>query len=363
MSYTHHGKVMQNGVIDPGSVPDGSPDLTIKPEDDGLHITDLQPGDFEWWYFDVFDSTSNCFLKIVVHIGTDPLKTRIFPQLAISLSTPERNESIVKPYLLTDLEADTRECNIQIKKDVSISTKTGDPCEYHIHIDISQFNCSLKFTSILEGWKPFGNEVKYQMGRKKSNFSWTIPVPKAVVEGQFACRDKQYNIQDAIGYHDHNYCRVDRLIPLHLDNLVTSWIWGKAYTERFTLIFGDTHCRTSRIQSLMLAEGNTIIHSSNNLAECLVTRNDYDNTLKSRYPCSLKIKLDTADLPVEATLDFDGIMDRKDLLEDVNPVLKWLIKKMVARPAYHGMFARARLRIFENSWDGFGNYESMVFRN
>ncbi|MCJ7448055.1 MAG: hypothetical protein MUO72_10195 [Bacteroidales bacterium] len=49
-----------------------------------LQIVDYVKGDFEWWYFDINDQPSDCFLKIVMHIGTNPLRTRIFPQSAIS---------------------------------------------------------------------------------------------------------------------------------------------------------------------------------------------------------------------------------------------------------------------------------------
>lgn len=41
----------------------------------------------------IIDRETGCFLKIVMPIGTDPLKTRIFPQLAVSVNTPEMSES------------------------------------------------------------------------------------------------------------------------------------------------------------------------------------------------------------------------------------------------------------------------------
>jgi len=50
-------------------------------------------------------------------------------------------------------------------------------------------------------------------------------------------------------------------------------------------------------------------------------------------------------------------------LEGVNPLLKWMIKKWVARPAYHGIFAKARVNVMGDSREGYGNFESMAFRN
>ena len=363
MSYIHQGEILCNGAVDLDSVQTGSPDHALKPEDDGFHIVDPVPGDFEWWYFDLVDENSGCFLKVVIHIGTDPLKTRIWPQLAVSLKTPGYQGSFSESYDLNDIEADTSSCSIAIKDQIRVWAQTRDQPEYHIRIDLSQFQCKLKFISTLEGWKPFGNEVRFKIGNRTSAFSWTIPVPRARVEGEFFFENKKFTIADAIGYHDHNYVRIDRQHPLHLDGLVSRWYWGKAYVDRFTVIFGDIYCKTNRIISFMVAENKKIIHSSNNIIDCQVMATGYDHSLKVKYPASISIRLDTADLPLQATFNFDGVMDRKDLLEGINPVLRWLIKRMVARPVYHGLRARVRLNLSDHSWDGFGNYESMMFRN
>ena len=363
MSYTHQGEILPNGAVDPDSVRAGSHDLAIKPEDDGFHILDPVPGDFEWWYFDLLDESSGCFLKIVIHIGTDPLKTRIWPQLAVSLKTPGHQGSFSESYHISDIEADIQSCNISIKEKIRIWAEIRDQPEYHIKINLSQFQCRLIFRSTLEGWKPFGNEVDFQMGRKSSTFSWTIPVPRAKVEGEFTYENKTYAVAAGIGYHDHNYVRVSRQHPLHLDGLVSRWYWGKAYVDRFSIIFGDIYCKTNRIFSLMVAEGNDIIHSSNNRIDCRVTATRFDNFLKAKFPGTISISLDETDLPLQVTFNFDGIMDRKDLLEGMNPVLMWLIKRLVARPVYHGLLARVKLNISGHTWDGYGNYESMIFRN
>ena len=87
MGYIHKGKLLINGAVDQVTVPADTYELTVRPEDDGLQIVDFTRGDFEWWYFDINDQVSGCFIKIVVHIGTDPLRTRVFPQLAISVNT------------------------------------------------------------------------------------------------------------------------------------------------------------------------------------------------------------------------------------------------------------------------------------
>ncbi len=363
MGYTHKGVVRQNGIVDFCATLTNSSDMVIRPDDDGFHLADYAVGDFEWWYFDLFDEKSGCFVKIVIHIGTDPLKTRIFPQLAISVSTSGSVFSLARPYSFSDLGMNTQKCNITMKEEVRIWTENQLPLVYFIKINIPGLQCNLKLVSDLEGWKPLGSEVPFRIGRKSGIFSWTVPVPKARVEGNLMCQDTEYILGDAIGYHDHNFIRVDKKHPLYLDELVTRWYWGKCHAERYTLVFMDTYFRSNRMLSLMVADRNKIIHSSNNLINCLVSSTGFDQSLKSEYPTSLTIQCKETDFPCQATFSSARLVDSKDLLEGVNPLLRWLIKKLIARPAYHGIFASVSLYLLNQSWDGFGNYETMVFRN
>jgi hypothetical protein len=261
------------------------------------------------------------------------------------------------------MEADTGQCDIALKEEVRTWIEFHEQLEYFIKIDIPGFQCNLKFVSALEGWKPLDSEVPFRIGRKSGKFSWTIPVPKASVKGHFTCLDKNHVIGEAIGYHDHNFIKVDKRHPLQLDELVTRWYWGKCHAERFTLIFMDTYCRTNRMLSLLVADQHNIVHSSNNLIDCMVPSTGIDPSIGMEYPLSLIIQSKDPDFPLRAAFDSVRLLDSKDLLEGVNPLLKWLIRTLIARPAYHGIFARVRLQIFNQSIDGFGNYESMVFRH
>jgi hypothetical protein len=362
MSYEHKGKALDNGIVDSDQNLAGAIELEVQPEDDGLHIVDYRLGDFEWWYFDIMDQVSGYFLKIVMHIGTDPLKTRIFTQLVISINTPEWSESFSRPYSISEMEADTQQCNISVKDEIKIWAMFNSYPEYFIKIDIPQFKCNFKFKGDIEGWKPLGKEIHYRIGMKRSKFSWVIPLPKAKVEGDFVYKNKKYLLNNAIGYHDHNYIMVDKKHPLYLDSLVYKWYWGKCHADRFTVIFMDIYCRTNRIRSLLVVEMNKIIHSSNNLIDCSVALYGHDDTVQAKYPSLLILKSTDAYFPFHAEFELDKTLDRKDLLDGINPVLKLLIKKLIATPVYHGILAKVKLKIKDNYLEGSGNFESMVFR-
>jgi hypothetical protein len=362
VNFKHIGKALVNGAVDLTQVIMDPKELTLLPEDDGIQIVDYIKGDFEWWYFDINDQISGYFLKIVLHVGTDPLRTRVFPQLVISVNTPEKRESFFHPFEIKELKADTRQCNISVRDEVKIWEENNDHQGYFIKIDIPGFKCNFIFSCEVEGWKPFGKQIPYRSGKKKTDFSWIIPIPKARVEGDFFCKDKKYQLTGATGYHDHNYVKPDRKNPLYLDDLAIKWYWGKCFAGRFTVIFADIYCTTNRTLSFMVAEQNKIIYSSNNLIDCSVLSFGFDKDVKSAYPAILKIKSLDEQFPFQADFVFDKILDSKDLLEGVNPVLKFFIKKLIAKPVYHGILTKVRLNIKNSHHEGSGNFESMVFR-
>ena len=363
MSYTHKGKALINGAVDPGLVLTDEGELKVTPEDDGAQIAEYIKGDFEWWYFDIHDQVSGSFIKIVLHIGTNPLRTKITSQLAVYADTPDKSVSLSYPFEIRDLSSDSWHCNISVSDKIRIWTVLDHPPGYFIKIEIPGFKCDVKFRSEIEGWKPLGKNIPFQTGNKKVDFSWVIPVPRARAEGTVYLEDQKYDLSGATGYHDHNYIKVDRKNPLYLDDQVLRWYWGKCFAESFTVIFMDAWCRSNRTLSLMVAENGTIIHSSNNLIESSVLSYGYDNILKTGYPSSIVIR--TLDEEFHLKMEFvsEKILDRKDLLAGINPVIRFLIRWLIAKPAYHGILAKVRLEIGTNILKSSGNFESMVFRN
>ncbi len=363
-AYIHRGVIGTNGIVDTTrSISDPSA-LRVLPSDDRFHLDNTEVGNFEWWYFDILESGKNIVLKIVAHLGTDPLRRTFFPQLAIALKTQSTRKAFSKRYLLSDLHASRSACDIRLKDEFHLSHESSDhENRYLLSIDLDEFKGSFTFISQIEGWKPLGNEIHFTKGRRKAAFSWIIPVPQARVAGKFACSSAEYALKEASGYHDHNYWRVGNKDKLFMDDVVSKWYWGRIAAGDYAAIFMETYLKERSVRSFMLAEKNTIIHSSNDLIEISVGEFQKDEEIKASYPSEIAIRSAEEKIPFHVILKAKELIDRRDLLEGVNPLLKWLIKHLVSRPAYFGILADAAVTVAGAKMKGMATYESMLFRN
>jgi hypothetical protein len=62
------------------------------------------------------------------------------------------------------------------------------------------------------------------------------------------------------------------------------------------------------------------------------------------------------------TLQSKETIDKRDLLDSVNPLTKLLIKLLVSRPAYYGILADSTINIADKEIRGMAVYEIMSFR-
>lgn len=357
--YIHKGVIKTNGLVDTSQ-------LKVLPLDDSFHLITSEIGNFEWWYFDIIDLKTNCVVKIVVHLGTDPLRRRFFPKLAISIKTPTKKQSLIRHYSLGDFNASTDFCDVRLKDEFHVFVESPSKDNlYHLSVNINEFSANLTFISEIEGWKPLGDGVRIEKGRKKGIFFWIIPVPKAKVVGEFSFGNEKYKLKEAIGYHDHNYwkVRVDVNKKLFMDDIISKWYWGRFLAKDYTIIFMDTYLMGHSIKSFMLAKEDKIILSSNNLIEILANELKEDEEIKTSCPSRITIRSIEENNPFQMILNSKEVIERRDLLEGINPFVKWLIKLLVSRPAYYGILAEATLNIADEEIKGMAIYELMSFRN
>jgi hypothetical protein len=330
---------------------------------DGYLLISERVGNFEWWYFDCMDIRNNCMLKIVVHLGTDPLRRSFFPKLAISIKTPDEISAIELSYQLKDFRAQKERCDIRLQEDCHIFSDSDHSGHYHIEIHIPGFSASLDFAQAVPPWVPPAQKMKAFKGRRQSELFWNVSQPRAIVDGSFTYNNATYALNDAIGYHDHNYWQLNSKRGLYMDEVINQWKWGKCVAGPYTVVFMETRMRGGIAKSIMVAEHDKIVYSTHEDLTIAVNQEIRFRPLKSKYPSELSIGITDVDFPLELVLSGEELIESKDLLQGISPFIAWLIKNFVARPAYFGITCTAELKTPKHKLTGIGNYEFMLFRN
>ncbi len=363
MSYVHRGVVKTNGFVDTARSITDSSKLKVLPSDDGFHLMHPETGNFEWWYFDIIDVKTDCMLKIVAHLGTDPLRRKFFPQLAISLKTPAQRQALIKPYSLEDFHASADFCDVRLNDEFRARVEPDhQDGVYHLTVNTDEFRARLTFIGEIEGWKPLGDAVGMERGRKRGEFFWVVPLPRARVVGEFSFGSEKYELKEALGYHDHNYWKVDARGKLFMDDVISHWYWGRFLADDYTVIFMDTYLKKNPVKSLLIAREGDIIHSSNNLIEVLPDEFKEDEEIKTPYPSRITVRSFEGDNRFHMTLNAKEVIEKRDLLDGINPFVKWLIKLLVSRPAYYGILADSAIHVSDLEIKGMALYELMYFR-
>ncbi len=343
------------------SGPPGSSD-SLSLANDGYLLSSERVGNFEWWYFDCIDTRNHCMLKIVVHLGTDPLRRKFFPTLALSIKTPEAARAIERRYDLKDFHADKNNCDVRLRQDCHIYSDRDGSRHHHINVNISEFRASLIFKQFVPVWVPPAHKMKVVKGNRHSEFFWNVLQPRSIVEGSFEYKNIHYALHDTIGYHDHNYWQLNSGRGLFIDEVITRWLWGKCVAGPYTVVFMDTWMSGNRLQSIMVAEHDMILYGTDKDLTITVDKEAQNASLKSKYPAQVTVRANNEDFPLEIKLDCEQLVESKDLLGRANPLIARLVKNLVARPAYYGIYATAALETSNRKLAGFGNYELMLFR-
>jgi hypothetical protein len=335
---------------------------SLFPANDGYLLDSERIGNFEWWYFDCLDIQNNCMLKIVVHLGTDPLRKRFYPTLALSIKTPETTRAIELKYNLEDFDAEKNWCDLRLKQDCHIYTDKDNSGDYQIDINFSEFRASLIFKQSVPVWIPPTHKIKTIKGNRQSELFWNVPQPRSIVDGNFEYNNISYTLHGAIGYHDHNYWQLNSTHGLFMDEVINRWVWGKCMAGPYTVIFMETWMSGVRVKSIMVSEDDKIVYSTDKNLSISVNNEMFHAPLKSKYPSQITIQINNEDFPFELVLNCEELIESKDLLSGVNPLMAWLVKSFVAKPAYYGIYSRAILKTPNQKLEGLGNYELMLFR-
>jgi hypothetical protein len=355
----HQGIVQKNGIVDTSRFLKDNQVTQVNASNDGLHLDNFSPGNFEWWYFDISDQETDSILKIVVHLGTDPLRRHFFPQIALSINMPAIKKTITLSCKLEEFTAARETCDLKFADKFHCFVKDKD---YYIRIDIPGFKGEFTFHKQLPGWKPLGSKLIFEQKKRMAAFGWIIPLPRATVTGTYAINGQEYELIDARGYHDHNFWSVDPQQKLHIDSVISGWYWGRFFATDHTVIFMKTNFRNNQLRSLYISDSKHLIHSSNNMIQFRIDQHTVNDQLKYNYPSKATITSLHKPAGYHLTLTTKEVIDTKDLLSGVNPLIAYVIKTFLSKPYYLSLKTDCHLAYQDHTIRASGILEKMVFR-
>jgi hypothetical protein len=290
------------------------------------HIEPLKPVDDEWWYFDAHLDSGHTLVVFFHAANPNPgLEGKTGLEIVLLRPDGKRVQKFI-PYPKSQFTA------ARDKPEVAIGGNTlrvkqredGLPI-YEIDVKEQELGCHLTYRAEVNGWKP-GTGLSHfgDLGF----FGWVIPFARASVEGTITDGNKTFQVR-GIGYHDHNW------LNFPFQSIIQYWMWGRIYSENFTVAYAYIQCNEKvdnhTVKVLMLADGKDVVLST---GEFNFLQDDFEYNSKAKYQFPTKITLN-APGALNATLKMKRILEAQDMLENFNPVLRFLAKNLLRiKPGY-----------------------------
>jgi len=347
--YVHKGVVKTNGLVDTSQVIIDPAKLAVRPSDGGQHA-DFAIGNHDIWYFDLIDSKNKCSIIIQFYFDTGPLRKNLRHYVTVFTHTEEYGiQNRTKNYSSAEFKASREYCDVMIGENRLYAEypPDGDLPIYHLRAKIEELEVDLTFRPELEGWKPWGDKIKFRDKEDEGDFSWIVPVPKARVNGTFIIGDRKYEIKEALGYSDRMYWKKKELFS---DDAITSIEWGRFISEEYTVIFGGLHFRPwlkqPPIRPLLIIKDDEIIHSSNNLVKIIQSEFEKDKITGAKYPTKITVESIQEDNPfIRMELTVKEIIEKIDPLDGLDSFTRSLIRLIFGKPASFYIMTDAKVFI------------------
>ena len=309
----------------------------LKPSDDGLHMEMGKRGMYEWWYFDAHLDSGHTLVVFFHASNPNPgLEGKTGIEIVLLRPDGKRVQKFV-PYSQSDFSAARDRPEVTIGGNtLRVEQREGELPVYEIDVTEKELGCHLRYKAEVNGWKPgtglshFGN---------LGFFGWVIPFARASAEGTITDGDKTIQVK-GIGYHDHNW------LNFPFQSIIQYWMWGRIYSESFTAAYAYIQCNEKvdhhAVKVLMLADGKRVILST---GEFDFLKDDFEYNPKAKYQFPKQITLN-APGALNAKLKMKKILEAQDMLENFNPVLRFLAKNILRiKPGYFRLLSDFELEV------------------
>jgi hypothetical protein len=309
----------------------------LKPKDDGLHMDMDKKGMYEWWYFDAHLETGHTIVVFFHASNPNPgLESKIGIEIILLRPDGIRNQKFIA-YDKSDFAAARDKPDVKIGRNtIKVDQRDGELPVYEIFVKEKNLGCHLKYTAEVNGWKP-GTGLSHfgDMGF----FGWVIPFARASVEGTITDGDRTIPVT-GIGYHDHNW------LNFQFQKIINYWMWGRIYSKNFTVAFAYIQCNDKvdnhTVKVLMLADGQEVILST---GEFDFLKEDFEYNSRAKYQFPRKIVISILH-ELNATLNVKKVLEAQDMLENFNPVLRFIAKNILRlKPGYFRLVSDFELEV------------------
>ena len=331
---------MPESKVSEGWTGPGRRDAHIEPlplSDDGLHMEMGKRGMYEWWYFDAHLDSGHTLVVFFHASNPNPgLQGKTGMEIVLLRPDGKRVQAFV-PYDRSAFSAARDRPEVTMGGNtLRVTQRDGELPVYEIDVREKELRCHLTYRAEVNGWKP-GTGLSHfgDMGF----FGWVIPCVRASVEGTITDGDRTIPVK-GVGYHDHNW------LNFPFQSIIQYWMWGRIYSEHFTAAYAFIQCNQKvdnhTVKVLMLAQGKDVILSTGEF-DFLMDDFEYNAKAKYQFPKHVTIHAPGA---LKATLRMSRILEAQDMLENFNPLLRFLAKYVLRiKPGYFRLASDFELEV------------------
>lgn len=201
--------------------------LTKVPQDweDGFR-TSMEPGTFEWWYFDGH-TEDGLYVIIVFYKNFTGMQSEPVPFVSVRINYPDgKKVEYEEAAPLDQVKFSTENTDFKIGK----SWVKGNLNRYDIHVESASghIKADLTLESKSRPWRP-GTGFWYFGDSGDEYYAWLVAVPHGELKGNLNINGNEETFS-GIGYHDHNWGNVE------LGDVWHHWWWSRAHFDDKTFI-------------------------------------------------------------------------------------------------------------------------------
>ncbi|MFW9834183.1 MAG: lipocalin-like domain-containing protein [Candidatus Thorarchaeota archaeon] len=330
-----------NPIVKEGWTGPGRRDGTILPmklEENALHIEVGKKNQFEWWYFDAHLEGGYTLVAFFYAAYPNPGldQGKIAVELTLLRPDGRKTQKVIK-YNKSQFFASREEPHVTIGNNTMVFKPSDDGLPvYEIFLEDEDLMFELTYKGEVKGWQPGDGYSHYP---NLGYFAWVVPLPRASVEGTIRDGNKTMSVS-GLGYHDHNW------LNFPFQNIIEYWMWGRVYSENYTVAYAFIQCNEKvgrhQVKVLLLAKGSEPILSTGDY-EFIKEDFEFHPRVKHSFPNRISIKVPDE---LDVVLDVDRVLEAMDLLDNFNPVLRFLAKYVLRmKPGYFRLLSDFKLEV------------------